>query len=280
MNTMNCEEARELLPAYGDGELDLPHALALEKHLDGCADCDAALRTQRALSQAVRKAPYHRAPDTLRARLRAQLPAEPIAEAATPPIAAPNAPAATLPVAQPRRRRDWSRWALPIAASLALAVGLNVMLATQRSQQSLRDELVAGHVRSLQVEHLSDVASSDQHTVKPWFNGKLDYAPPVRDLAQQDFPLLGGRLDYIAHRQVAALIYRHRKHFINLYIWPGQDGDAAPDHHGSEGYNLVHWRRDGMEYWAVSDLNGEELKQFAELQIEAATDKTANAPNT
>ena len=271
MNTMNCEEARELLPAYGDGELDLPRSLALEMHLDGCADCTAALRIQRALSQGVRGVTYHRAPDALRARLRAQLPS---------PVAAPAATTASVPQAQPRRRRDWSRWAMPIAASLALAVGLNLMLATQRSQDVLRNELVASHVRSLQVEHLSDVASSDQHTVKPWFNGKLDYSPPVRDLTQQDFPLLGGRLDYIAHRQVAALIYRHRKHFINLYVWPAQDGDAAPDSHGSEGYTLVHWRHEGMEYWAVSDLNGEELRHFAELQIEATTDKTANAPNT
>ena len=271
MITMNCEEALQLLPVYGDGELDLPRALALERHVEGCAACAAALRAQRALSQAVRGVPYHRAPDALRARLRAQLPLESAAPAAAPP---------RLPAAQPRRRRDWSRWAMPIAASLALAVGLNVMLATQRSQDSLRGELVASHVRSLQVEHLSDVASSDQHTVKPWFNGKLDYSPPVRDLTQQDFPLLGGRLDYIAHRQVAVLIYRHRKHFINLYVWPGQDSDVAPDSHGSDGYTLVHWRHEGMEYWAVSDLNGEELRHFADLQIEATTDKTANAPNT
>lgn len=275
MNTMNCEEARGLLPAYGDGELDLPHALALERHLDGCPACAAMLRQQRALSQAMRSVPYHRAPDALRARLRAQLPLEPAAPAAT--IAPPTVTASP---SYPRRRRDWSRWAMPIAASLALAVGLNVMLTTQRADGVLRDELVAGHVRSLQAEHLSDVASSDQHTVKPWFSGKLDYSPPVRDLAQQEFPLLGGRLDYIEHRQVAALIYHHRKHTINLYIWPAKDGDEAPTSHGSEGYTLVHWCREGMEYWAVSDLNAEELRHFADLQIAAVADKTANAPNT
>ena len=275
MNTMNCEEARSLLPAYGDGELDLPHALALERHLDGCPACAAMLRQQRALSQAMRSVPYHRAPDALRARLRAQLPFETAAPAA--PMAPPPAAASH---SYPRRRRDWSRWAMPIAASLALAVGLNVMLSTQRSEDTLRNELVAGHVRSLQAEHLSDVASSDQHTVKPWFSGKLDYSPPVRDLTQQDFPLLGGRLDYIEHRQVAALIYHHRKHTINLYIWPGKDGDEAPTSHGSDGYTLVHWCREGMEYWAVSDLNAEELRHFADLQIAAVTDKTANAPNT
>jgi anti-sigma factor RsiW len=267
MTTMNCEEAQQLLPAYGDGELDLPRALALEQHIESCAACTAALRSQRALRQAVRSVPYYRAPDTLRARLRAQLPLP------------AETPATAAAVPQARTRRDWSRWAMPIAAGLALAVGLNVMLVGQRAQDALRDELIAGHVRSLQVQHLSDVASSDQHTVKPWFNGKLDYAPPVRDLAQQDFPLLGGRLDYIAHRQVAALIYGSRKHFINLYIWPGA-GELAPASQSSEGYNLVHWRHDGMEYWAVSDLNAVELRHFAELQIAAGTNKAANAPNT
>ena len=271
MSIMNCEEARGLLPAYGDGQLDLPQALALERHLDGCPACAALLREQRALSKALRSVPYHRTPDTLRARLRAQLPLEP----AAPPVSAAPAPAA-----KAYRRRDWSRWAMPIAAGIALAVGLNVMLSTQRSGETLRNELVAGHVRSLQAEHLSDVASSDQHTVKPWFSGKLDYSPPVRDLTAQEFPLLGGRLDYIAQRQVAVLIYRHRKHTINLYIWPGKNGDTAPESHGSEGYSLVHWRRDGMEFWAVSDLNGEELRQFAQLQIAAVTDKAANVPNT
>ena len=278
MNTMNCEEALALLPAYGDGELDLPHALELERHIAGCAACAAALRVQRGLSQAVRRTPYHRAPDALRARLRVQLPLEAQAPDAVHSPAPTPAPAAASK--HPRRRRDWSRWALPIAASLALALGLNLMLATQRADDVLRDELIAGHVRSLQAEHLSDVASSDQHTVKPWFNGKLDYSPPVRDLTQQDFPLLGGRLDYIGHRQVAALIYHHRKHTINLYIWPGTGGDQAPSSRGSEGYNLVHWRHEGMEYWAVSDLNAEELRQFAQLQIAAVTDQAANAPNT
>lgn len=282
MSTMNCEEARALLPAYGDGELDLPRALEMERHVEGCADCAAALRVQRGLSQAVRQVSYHRAPDALRARLRARLPAEAAVPAAVTP---PAAPAAGAPIGAPagaqiRRRRDWSRWAMPIAASLALAVGLNVMLAAQRADDTLRDELIAGHVRSLQAEHLSDVASSDQHTVKPWFSGKLDYSPPVRDLAQQDYPLLGGRLDYIGHRQVAALIYHHRKHTINLYIWPGSGGDQSPNSRGSEGYNLVHWRHEGMEYWAVSDLNAAELRQFADLQIAAVTDQKANAPNT
>jgi anti-sigma factor RsiW len=279
---MNCDEARTLLPAYGDGELDLPRTLAMEQHLEGCAECGAALRSQRALRQAVRSVPYHRASEALRARLRAQLPGLPEAQAPATPQLAATAASVTLPVsaATSRRRRDWSRWAMPIAASLALAVGLNLMLASQRAGDALRDELIAGHVRSLQAEHLSDVVSTDQHTVKPWFNGKLDYAPPVRDLAQHDFPLVGGRLDYIEHRQVAALIYRSRKHAINLYVWPAVDGELAPQRQGNQGYNLVHWRHQGMEYWAVSDLNAQELQKFADLQIAATSEPAANAPNT
>jgi anti-sigma factor RsiW len=267
MSTMNCEEAKTLLPAYADGELDLPRALALEQHLEGCAECGAALRQLRALKQSVRGAPYHRAPDTLRARLAASLTAAPAT-----PLAAPVA----TPV---RRRRDWSRWSLPIAAALALAVGLNLTLATRRAQDALGAELVDSHVRSLQQDHVADVASTDQHTVKPWFTGKLDYAPPVRDLAAQGFPLEGGRLDYVNHRQVAALIYHRHKHVINLYVWPTGQGDTAPGSQVREGYSLVHWRSGGMEWWAVSDLNGEELQQFAQLLIAAAKDVAANAPN-
>jgi len=264
MNEMNCEEVRRLLPAYADGELELSQALAFEKHLESCPDCAAALRAHKALGAAVRGLPYHRAPDTLRARLHRQLPAE------AAPVAARPAP----------RRRELSRWALPIAAALALAVGLNFSLSLRQADAGLREELVSAQVRSLQADHLNDVASSDQHTVKPWFAGKLDYSPPVRDLGQQGYPLVGGRLDYIARRQVAALVYHHRKHAINLYIWPASDGDEAPHGQTQDGYSLVHWCKDGMEYWAVSDLNGEELKQFAQLQIAAVNDSAANAPNT
>jgi anti-sigma factor RsiW len=262
MNTMNCEEARRLLPAYADGELELGQALAFEQHLQGCAECAAALRGHKGLSAAVRGLPYHRAPDTLRARLHRQL-----------------APSEAAPV--PPRRVELGRWAMPIAAGLVMAIGLDFGLAARRADEGLRQELVAAQVRSLQVEHLNDVASTDQHTVKPWFAGKLDYAPPVRDLAAQGYPLVGGRLDYIGHREVAALVYHHRKHTINLYVWPAQGEDAlSPASQSREGYSLVHWRGEGMEYWAVSDLNAGELKEFGQLQIEVVGDKAANWPNS
>lgn len=267
MSEMNHEEASRLLPAYADGELELSQALAFEQHLQGCAECASALRTHKGMSAAVRGLPYHRAPDTLRARLHRQLPSAEVAPAV---VAAP-----------PPRRRELTRWAMPIAAGLVLAVGLNFGLATRRADEGLREELVAAQVRSLQVEHLNDVASTDQHTVKPWFAGKLDYAPPVRDLSAQGYPLIGGRLDYIGHREVAALVYHRRKHTINLYVWPAKDdGALAPAIQSREGYSLVHWRNEGMEYWAVSDLNAEELKEFGRLQVEAVKDKAANWPNS
>ena len=255
---MNCTEARPLLEAYADGELDLPRSLELERHLETCAACAAALRGLRAQSKAVRDtAPYHRIPDTLRARLHAQLPSA--------------APA-------PRPRRDWSRWALPMAAALALAVGINLFMPSRGP--ALDDELVSSHVRSLQAEHLADVASTDQHTVKPWFAGKLDYSPPVRDFAAQDFALSGGRLDYIDHRNVAALVYRHRKHVLNLYVWPASASGGAARAASRDGYNLLHWTAEGMEWWAVSDMSADGLRQFEALEESAAKDAAANAPNS
>lgn len=248
MNNINCQESVALLALYADGELDLPRALALEKHLAGCASCTSALAAQRALGAAVRSVPYHRAPDSLRARLQQQLP----------PVPAP--------AIKRRPRRNWAPWAGALAASLALAVVLNVVWVQQSAQSQLEDELVSGHVRSLMPGHLEDVASSDHHTVKPWFTGKLDYSPPVKDLAAQGFPLTGGRLDYINQRNVAALAYRHGPHTINLFICPAKDGKVvALMQDARRGYNLVHWADGSMNYWAVSDLNAEELKTFATL---------------
>lgn len=256
MSAMNCEEALVLLPVYGDGELDLPRALALEAHLAECAACAAELRAQQALRTALRSAPYHRAPETLRARLQAQL---------------LPAPAALAPRAALRLPSNFLRWALPLAAAVMLVLGgLNGFQAAQRGDAALVAEIVDSHVRSLQMDHLSDVVSSDQHTVKPWFTGKLDYSPPVHDLADRDFALVGGRLDYLARRAVAALVYRHRKHLINVYVWPGSEADRSLQAEVRDGYSLVHWQSGGMRWWAVSDLNEDELRQFAELLKAAA----------
>lgn len=253
MTPLACEEARPLLAAYVDAELDAAGTLRLESHLAGCPACAAEAAGLRALRVHVRSAPYHRAPAGLREALALRLSAE-VPE--PPPVAA----------TPPRRRAPaWSRWALPLAASLALAAGIDTWLALQRAQGALDGELIAGHVRSLQAGHLEDVASTDQHTVKPWFAGRLDYSPPVHDLGAQDFPLDGGRLDYLGGRNVAALVYRHRKHIINLYVWPAADGAGTASDTTRDGYNLVAWSAGGMHWCAVSDVNAAELRQFAVL---------------
>jgi anti-sigma factor RsiW len=171
-------------------------------------------------------------------------------------------------------RTPWQQWAGMGVAFVCGALATGVLtweLAVQGAADRVSDEVVADHVRSLMVAHLTDVASSDQHTVKPWFSGKLDFAPPVNDLASDGFPLLGGRLDYLDQRTVAVLVYRHRQHTINLFIWPSRNNSTTGLAHLSRrGFNMVDWDAHGMTFWAVSDLNSQELEAFATLAGEAA----------
>jgi anti-sigma factor RsiW len=186
-------------------------------------------------------APYHRAPESLR-----------------------RAIVAGLGEKAPQRARSPAWWrdgaSFAIGAAMAAAIALLVIAP---AQQDLIDQVVAGHVRALQPGHLEDVVSTDQHTVKPWFDGKLDFAPPVKDLAAKNFPLLGGRLDYLGGREVAALVYGHDKHIIDLFVWPERDG-LAPSGSARNGYNVVHWSAGGMNFWAVSDLEAGELRTFVQ----------------
>ena len=193
------------------------------------------------LSAAIKRhATYHRAPDLLRERLSRSLRAE----------------------AKPPRTRRLLVTAL--AASVALSVGLSALLLQRSQRDPLEAQILASHVRSLQVDHLTDVASSDQHTVKPWFAGKIDFSPPVRDLREQGFPLEGGRLDYLDGRTVAALVYRRHQHVINVFVWP--EATATAEHSASrDGYNALHWSEGGFAFWAVSDLNAAELREFTKL---------------
>jgi anti-sigma factor RsiW len=250
----------EMVQAYADGQLGLAEALELERHLKTCDSCTAAYRNQRALSAAISDASlYHKTPAQLRDRLAAILAdgAELIPLAETP---------ARAPI-QLRRPRLWR--SLSLAASAAFLVVLTATVASRFNQvspeeQTLHD-VISNHVRSLMVNHLADVPSSDQHTVKPWFNGKLDFAPSVKDLASDGYPLIGGRMDVIDDRPVAALIYRRHAHYINLFVWPSGHDSGPEEMISRRGYNVIHWTQSGMAYWAVSDLNRGELEEFARL---------------
>jgi len=241
---MDHQEILELLPAYADQELGVVEALEVQRHLESCADCQREYAAQRIVSARFKKeAVYFDAPLHLAQRIKAALPQD-------------------VPRAKPWHI-NWQNFGAALAAGLALAWSVGLYLNLPSDQEKMTEEVVASHVRSLQVNHLSDVASSDQHTVKPWFNGKLNFSPPVVDLASQGFPLIGGRLDYLGGRPVAALIYRRAQHPINLYIWPSSDKDSAPQLQNRQGYHLVRWTWDGMNYWTVSDLAANELENFA-----------------
>jgi anti-sigma factor RsiW len=237
MTNPACERWHLLLQADHDGELTASEATDLMVHLAGCAACRAERDSLAALSEGLRALPRHAAPAALRAALTRQ--------AAMPPAAAPSRP-----------RRAWAGGALALAACIAA-----VMLLPRAPDPD--GAAIASHIRALQPGHLTDVLSSDQHTVKPWFNGRLDYAPPVRDFASAGYPLLGGRLDYLAGRDVAALVYGRDRHIIDLFVWPSDQSGSAE--HVASGYNTVAWNGGGMRFVAVSDLNMAELRVFAAL---------------
>ena len=241
------ENIRELLHAYVDGELDLANARDTERHLQNCADCRGTERAIRELRGALTSdAPAYRAPAHLRRNVRAALRRE-----------------------AKSSRQTLSPWLMLAtgAAFAALIVGF-VLFQTMRATRTnaVVDQVVANHVRSLLAVQLVDVVSSDQHTVKPWFDGKIDFAPQVRDLSANGFPLAGARLDYLDGKTVAALVYHRNKHPINLFITPAPTSQStSPTAATRRGYNILAWTNNGMKYWAVSDLNQGELRQFTDL---------------
>lgn len=249
--TLPCSDMTILLHGHLDGQLDAAHAFEVENHLKSCQAC--AREYQRLLEFRAgldRDALRHRAPDALRARILGALVSEADSSTAT------------------TRARWWQRpwpvrrFGLPAAA---FAAGLAVALILPRQSLDLEQELVSEHVRSLMANHITDVTTSDQHTVKPWFDGRLDFAPPVVDLVGEGFALTGGRLDYIGGRAVAALVYRRRQHILNLFIWPAEKSAIGIEHSQASvvnGYNTLGWSGGGMTFWAVSDLNAAELQEF------------------
>ena len=262
MTGETCAEMQLLIQADQDGELAPAEAARVAAHLDTCAACAGVQARLLALSGRLRRElPYHAAPDALRAVVRARIAAMATPQAAAPaPAVAPRA-AWWSRLARPRRG-----FGLPFGAGVALAASLALLVALPRDGGGLPDAVVAGHIRALQPGHLMDVASGDQHTVKPWFDGRLDFAPPVKDLKEAGFPLVGGRLDYLAGRPVAALVYQRRQHVIDLFVWlDGGHFDSDPAATNRSGYNSVRWSRDGMTLWAVSDLSAGELADFVRL---------------
>ncbi len=251
---MKCNESKNLIQGYLDGEVDLVRSMAIEQHLKDCPACAAAHREQQSVRTAIaRGSLYFEAPKGLEKRVRSAVRQVNRAEG---------------------REKGWrQRWNLnwstilgPVAATALLLLLAVPMLTRRSAEDQLAQEIVSAHLRSVMPEtsHLTDVASSDRHTVKPWFTGKLNYSPPVTDLASQGFPLVGGRLDYVGGQQVAALVYRRRLHLINLFIWPEKSGSSG-ELRTPQGYNGIHSNHEGMTYWAISDVNSGDLREFLKL---------------
>ncbi len=246
---MSCEFPSTTIHGYLDGELDAVRAGEFERHLEGCPECVAALDAQESLRASLQRAHlYEKAPKDLRAKVIA-------AERFAAPVTISS-------------RRVFAQW-LAIAAALILVIysfwRIIPAVTGGVRQNDLAAQVVDAHLRSLEPGHLTDVISTDQHTVKPWFDGKVDFAPTVQDFADDGFPLTGGRLDVVGGRTVAALVYGRRKHFVNVFIWPTPDANTYPLSGAQQGYNWITWRKNGMVYWAVSDVSASDLGELQHL---------------
>jgi anti-sigma factor RsiW len=252
--TMNCAECEVLIHALIDGELDAGHARDVETHVASCAACAEKFAAYRAMRAAMAEAKLKEpAPAALRSRI----------EAALPLPSAQVIPLRTF--SQPTRRTFFGGFAAGTALSAAIAASLVLTVFRNDQEQMIANEVVSAHIRSLQAGHLMDVETSDRHTVKPWFNGKLDVAPPVIDLSAQGFTLIGGRLDYVDGEPVASIVYQSRKHVINLFVARRLGvAHAGAKTEMIQGYNVRHWSEKGLDFWAVSDIAAPELDEFAQ----------------
>jgi anti-sigma factor RsiW len=247
---MDCSNARSLLDLYLDQELDPVRNLEIEEHLRGCAGCTQACSERQMIRRSIKtQSLYFKAPADLQRRVQRAVRQAARAEGPSRWFSAP-----------------WIKIASPLAAAALVMLVLFPYFSGPSPEDLLTRDVVAGHIRSLMVNHLADVPSTDEHTVKPWFNGKLDFSPPVTDFAGQGFPLIGGRLDYLDRRPVAALVYRRDKHMINVFIWPSdQSRSSSAAMKTQQGYHVIHWASSGMNFWVVSDLEPNQLEKFADL---------------
>lgn len=252
---MTCSDCVQNLGAFIDGELPAEEMAEMEEHLKTCADCSTAHRRLMGTSSRVKAGLMrYEAPDVLKARIRASL-----ADTSR------DAPDQRAAVALPRR---WTWQSMLTAAAAVAIVSSGVTFEATRDRaaaNSIEEQVLSSHIRSLMPGHLTDVASNDQHNVKPWFNGRVNMSPDVPRLDSLGFPLVGGRVDYIDGRSVPVIVYTRRQHVINVYAWPVTTTKRASVRSSSQGYNLIRIPRDGEELWIVSDLNRQELEQFAQL---------------
>lgn len=256
---MNCEECHDYIDAYFDNELDVATTILVQQHLRDCFKCQELLESRRAVG-ALLGSPEIRfeVPGALLGKIQSTVPAL--------RLDAKPASITKFPI-------PWFSVPLALAATIAVMFGLILLnreaIFHRAHGDVLAQDVISSHVRSLLATHLLDVPSTDQHTVKPWFNGKLKFSPPVHDFADRGFRLIGGRLDYLNGQEVAALVYQRFRHVINLFVWPSEsDHNTAAENFSKDGYNVSYWHRDGFEFWAVSDVNAEDLKAFASLQMQ------------
>jgi len=254
---MNCEDSRTYLPAYLDDELEVAENLRMQRHLGDCADCRLAQEEQLALRSALRDRDLYARPSVdFSKRIEAAV-----------RRAAKEEARSLRPSWFESFRLGSFRW-VPAAAALVIVTTIGVSLVMNRvwssHEQVIASTVLTGHIRSLQPGHLIDVPSSDRHTVKPWFQGKLDFAPPVPDLSELGWTLIGGRLDYVDGRPVAVLVYQRRMHNINVFLWPNHgSADDTIRQEDAQGYQILHWNGAETTYWVVSDLSKAELLELA-----------------
>jgi anti-sigma factor RsiW len=278
-----CADKQLLLHGLLDAELDAANTLSCEAHLAECPGCAKEFARLQALRDRLRTPGVaFQAPLALRQRLEAALSASRLPGGSPAHISA-GGERSRIPAQRPSTPRDpqysgtvghptgtrWHRFAIWTGGSLAAAC-LAFVLLVQLPQSAVTDELVASHVRSLLASHLVDVETSDRHVVKPWFAGKVNFSPVVLELADRGFPLVGGRLDYIHGRVVAALVYRRRQHIINVFVWPATGAAPAPASSRRDGYNVTAWRQGGLEFRAVSDVDGADLRLLRDAFEEQA----------